>query len=272
MLIVTQEHFRQVGEAQGYGFNITEAISSNIDDVTMHELYLWPFADAVRAGVGSFMCSYNQVNNSYACQNSKLLNDLLKNELGFQGFVMSDWQAQKSGISSALAGLDMTMPGDTLFNSGVSFWGANLTLGLVNGTMPEWRLDDMAIRIMSAYFKVGLTLDEPPINFDSWTLDTYGPVHYAVGQGQQQINWHVDVRGDHASVIRNIAARGTVLLKNEKNALPLNKPKFLGVFGEDAGPNPLGPNGCSDRGCDNGTRKSPQVTRESPSDQHTNLL
>lgn len=93
-----QEHFRQVPEAQGYGFtNITEAISSNIDDKTMHELYLWPFADAVRAGVGSVMCSYNQLNNSYACQNSKLLNDLLKNELGFQGFVMSDWQAQHTG-------------------------------------------------------------------------------------------------------------------------------------------------------------------------------
>jgi beta-glucosidase len=52
------------------------------------------------------MCSYNQVNNSYACGNSKLLNDLLKNELGFQGFVMSDWQAQASGVSSALAGMD----------------------------------------------------------------------------------------------------------------------------------------------------------------------
>ena len=95
----------------------------------MHELYLWPFADAVRAGVGSIMCSYNQVNNSYSCQNSKLLNDLLKNELGFQGFVMfvnsyvftkilyaddipverSDWQAQHTGAASAAAGLDMTM-------------------------------------------------------------------------------------------------------------------------------------------------------------------
>jgi hypothetical protein len=69
------------------GYNITEAISSNIDDVTMHELYLWPFADAVKAGLGSIMCSYNQVNNSYACQNSKLLNNLLKNELGFQGIL-----------------------------------------------------------------------------------------------------------------------------------------------------------------------------------------
>lgn len=51
----SQEHFRQSSEAQGYGYNITESGSSNIDDVTMHELYLWPFADAVRAGVGSVM-------------------------------------------------------------------------------------------------------------------------------------------------------------------------------------------------------------------------
>lgn len=51
------EHFRQSGEAQGYGFNITESLSSNLDDKTLHELYLWPFADAVKAGVGSVMCS-----------------------------------------------------------------------------------------------------------------------------------------------------------------------------------------------------------------------
>jgi len=83
---------------------IIEAISSNIDDRTMHELYLWPFADAVRAGVSSIMCSYNRVNQTYACQNSKLLNGLLKEELGFQGYVMSDWQATHSGLSSIHAG------------------------------------------------------------------------------------------------------------------------------------------------------------------------
>ena len=59
-----------------------------------HELYVWPFAEAVRAGTGSIMCSYNQINNSYACQNSHLQNYILKNELGFQGFIMSDWSAQ----------------------------------------------------------------------------------------------------------------------------------------------------------------------------------
>jgi beta-glucosidase-like glycosyl hydrolase len=107
-LTISKEHFRQSGEAQGYGYNITESGSSNIDDVTMHELYLWPFADAVRAGVGSIMCSYNQINNSYGCQNSKMLNNILKDELGFQGFVMSDWQAQHTGAASALAGLVRT--------------------------------------------------------------------------------------------------------------------------------------------------------------------
>jgi beta-glucosidase-like glycosyl hydrolase len=53
------------------------------------------------------MCSYNQINNSYGCQNSYSLNYLLKNELDFQGFVMSDWEAQHSGVGNILAGLDM---------------------------------------------------------------------------------------------------------------------------------------------------------------------
>jgi beta-glucosidase len=247
-----QEHFRQVGEAQGYGFDISETLSSNIDDKTMHELYLWPFADAVRAGVGSVMCSYQQVNNSYGCQNSKLLNDLLKNELGFQGFVMSDWQAQHTGAASAVAGLDMTMPGDTVFNSGRSFFGPNLTLAVLNGTVPAYRVDDMAMRIMAAMFKVGKTTDLEPVNFSFWTTDTYGPVHFVANEGFQEINSHVDVRADHGNLIREIAAKGTVLLKNT-GSLPLKKPKFLAVIGEDAGPNPRGPNGCGDRGCDDGT-------------------
>jgi hypothetical protein len=63
---------------------------------------------------------------------------------------------------------------------------------------------------------------------------------------------HVDVRGDHASLVREVAAKGTVLLKNT-GSLPLNKPKFVAVIGDDAGSNPAGPNGCSDRGCDAGT-------------------
>jgi beta-glucosidase-like glycosyl hydrolase len=52
-------------------------------------VYLWPFSEAVRAGVASVMCSYNMINGTYGCSNSKLLNGVLKDELGFQGYVMA---------------------------------------------------------------------------------------------------------------------------------------------------------------------------------------
>jgi beta-glucosidase len=75
-----------------YDTNITttktkNALSSNIDDRTIHEIYMWPFANAVHAKAASFMCSYQRINGSYGCQNSKSQNGLLKTELGFQGYV-----------------------------------------------------------------------------------------------------------------------------------------------------------------------------------------
>jgi hypothetical protein len=90
--------------------NIKGTVSSNIDDRALHEIYAWPFADMIHTGVGSVVCSYNQVNNSQACQNSYVLN-VLKEQLGFPGFVMSDWSALHSGVASVLAGADMSMPG-----------------------------------------------------------------------------------------------------------------------------------------------------------------
>ncbi|KAI7527526.1 putative beta-glucosidase, partial [Hortaea werneckii] len=80
------------------GYFGNQAVSSNVDDRTTHELYMWPFQDALAAGAGSVMCSYQRANNSYGCQNSKLMNGLLKTELGFQGFVVSDWYAVHTGI------------------------------------------------------------------------------------------------------------------------------------------------------------------------------
>jgi beta-glucosidase len=248
-----QEHFRQSGEAQGYGYNVTESISSNIDDKTMHELYLWPFVDSVRAGVGSVMCSYNQINNSYGCSNSYTLNKLLKGELGFQGFVMSDWGAHHSGVGDALAGLDMSMPGDVILGSPYSFWGTNLTISLLNSTIPEWRLDDMAVRIMAAYYKVGRDRVRTPPNFSSWTRDEYGYEHFIVSENYVKLNERINVQRDHANVIRKIGSDSTVLLKN-KGGLPLtHQERLIAVLGEDAGSNAYGANGCSDRGCDNGT-------------------
>ena len=83
-ILYEQEHFRQVEEWNDYGIfsmNITEPYSSNCDDRTLHELYLYPWYDAVYSGMAAVMCSYNQINNTQACQNDHLLNDILKGEV-----------------------------------------------------------------------------------------------------------------------------------------------------------------------------------------------
>uniref|UniRef100_A0A8H7TTV9 beta-glucosidase n=1 Tax=Bionectria ochroleuca TaxID=29856 RepID=A0A8H7TTV9_BIOOC len=262
-----QEHFRQPS-----GWGTPESISSNIDDRTLHEIYAWPFGDAVKAGVASLMCSYNQVNNSYACENSKLLNGILKDELGFQGFVMSDWLAQRSGVASALAGLDMTMPGDGLiWADGDSLWGPHLTKAVLNGTVPVERLNDMATRIVAAWYQLGqddeTVFDRKGPNFSSWTNDEMGLIYNGSPSPQEKVkvNHFVNVQSDHAIVARQVAIEGTVLLKND-GVLPLTRDGEIGlekktksegklrigIYGEDAGPG-KGPNYCKDRGCNQGT-------------------
>lgn len=107
---------------------------------------------------------------------------------------------------------------------------------------------------MAGFFYVDLPIERDPINFSSWTTDTYGYEHYFSSQGAwTQVNSHVDVRGNHSSIIRSMGADSTVLLKNT-GSLPLSgNEQLTAVFGEDAGGNTKGPNYCSDRGCDNGT-------------------
>lgn len=256
-----QEHFRK-----SFEWGLPEALSSNIDDRTLHELYLWPFAESVRAGVASVMCSYQMVNNSYACANSKLMNGILKDELGFQGFVQSDWLAQRSGVASALAGLDMSMPGDGLFwIDGKSLWGSQLTLAVLNGSVPVSRLNDMVTRIVAAWYQLGQDAwkDHTP-NFSSWTNDEYGFLHDGSRTKQEKVivNKFIETENDESrNIARQVAAEGIVLLKNEDAILPLSPAleqlttrsrKKVAIIGEDAGPG-KGPNFCEDRGCNQGT-------------------
>ncbi|KAG8734777.1 hypothetical protein FRC12_018380 [Ceratobasidium sp. 428] len=166
-----QEHYRTTS-------------SSNVDDRTQHEVYAHPFLRSVMAGVASIMCSYNFINGTWACENDKVLNDILKHQMGFQGYVMSDWQATHSTISAA-RGLDMTMPGDVVFNSLDSYFGANLTTYVQNQTIPEERVTDMAERIVAAWYLLGQDKNFPPVNFDA-----FRPL-------AQENNSHVDVTGDH---------------------------------------------------------------------------
>ncbi|OQE92991.1 hypothetical protein PENNAL_c0006G08546 [Penicillium nalgiovense] len=266
-----QEHFRQ-----SFEWGTPTALSSNIDDRALHEVFAWPFAESVRADVASVMCSYQMVNNSYACENSKLINGILKDELGFQGFVQSDWLAQRSGVHSAIGGLDMSMPGDGLhWADGVPLWGNEMTRAVLNTSVPMDRLNDMVTRIVAAWYHFRQDSWEPPApegdggpNFSSWTKDRVGHLHQGSPDNDEMgvVNKFVDAQGTgehaHSIVARHIAAEGTVLLKNINNTLPLSREQStpngkyrVGVYGEDAGPG-QGPNACADRGCNQGTLAS----------------
>jgi beta-glucosidase len=267
-----QEHYRQSWE-----WGLPNAMSSNIDDRTLHEMYGWPFQDSVKAGVASVMCSYQMLNNSYSCGNSKLLNGILKDELGFQGFVQSDWLAQRSGVASALSGLDVTMPGDGLiWADGESLWGAELTKAVLNGSLPISRMNDMVTRVVAAWYQLGQDdeskFDRKGPNFSSWTNDKLGFVNAGSSDDKNKVavNQFVNVQGTgkdaHSNIARQVATEGTVLVKNNgilplsKDGWPLDsqdKPKYrVGIFGEDAGEAQGGPNTCEDRACNQGTLAS----------------
>jgi beta-glucosidase len=216
-----------------------EALSANIDDRTMHELYLWPFANAAHAKCASFMCSYQRLNGSYACENSKALNGLLKNELGFQGYVMSDWGGTHSGVSSVNGGLDMDMPGGlgpygTVPQAG-SFFGGNITSMVNNGTVSESRIDDMIVRIMTPYYWLGQDQGYPSVDESGADLNTFSPRSTWLRNFTFTGTKNRDVRDNHGELIRKHGAAGTVLLKNVNQALPLKAPKSIAVFGNDAG-------------------------------------
>ncbi|KAL5611744.1 hypothetical protein BROUX41_000681 [Berkeleyomyces rouxiae] len=196
--------------------NNIEAISANIDDRALHEFYLWPFQDAVKAGTANVMCSYQRLNNSYACQNSKALNGLLKTELGFQGFVVSDWRAQHSGVAAALSGLDMAMP------THEGFWGDRLLEAVKNGTVPEARVNDMAVRIIASWYKLGQDKEFTSPG-SGRPLSIRGP-HPVVDARQEA----------HRKALFDSAVEGHVLVKNSKNALPLSSPRMMSIFGYSA--------------------------------------
>jgi beta-glucosidase len=202
---------------------------------TIHELYLWPFANAIKAGAASVMCSYNRINGTYACENSKTLNGLLKDELGFQGYVMSDWLGTHSGVPAIEAGLDMNMPGGINFLEATpSYFGGNVSTAVTNGSLVESRLDDMIRRIMTPYYFLGQDQDYPTIDPSGAALNFFAPSTW-VDEFVLNGTTNRDVRANHGTLIRELGSAGTVLVKNVDNALPLKAPKNIAVFGNDAG-------------------------------------
>lgn len=202
-------------------------MSSNVDNRALHELYLWPFADSVHAGVASIMCSYNKLNGTWACESEESLMDVLKGELGFRGFVVSDWDAQHTTEGSANGGMDMTMPGSN-YDGGNVLWGDALQRAIDSGEVPQERVDDMVRRVLASWYLLGQDENYPPFNIDA------------------------DVRGDHAENARAVARDGIVLLKNDENLLPLTDVSNIAVVGSSSVNNPDGINACPDRSCAKG--------------------
>lgn len=213
---------------------VIQAISANIDDRTLHELYIWPFANAVQAGTSSVMCGYNRVNESYSCANSDILNTILKNELAFSGYVVSDWDATHSTEETANAGLDMEMPGNQTV-SGIYYFGDSLIEAIDAGSVAADRLNDMATRVMTPYFRLGQDAGFPSADPASGAVF----LTYTYGRGSPLSALYPevparDVRANHAQGIRELGAAGTVLLKNLNGALPLTNETSFGLFGNDA--------------------------------------
>jgi beta-glucosidase len=185
--------------------------SSDISERTLHEIYEPAFEAAVKEGhVGAVMCSYNRINGIYACEHPSLLNDILKREFGFNGFVMSDWSATHSTALAANSGLDMQMPDG-------SYFGDPLKTAVQSGQVPVSRLDDMVTRIARSMFRMGIFEHPAAAEPQAFAADVSTP--------------------DDVALARKVSEDGTVLLKNDGGVLPLDgNGKRIAVIGMAGGP------------------------------------
>jgi beta-glucosidase len=208
-VIATVKHY--VGNDQE---TLRNSIDVQVSQRALAEIYDPAFQSAVKAGVGAVMCSYNQVNGSYACQNSQTLSDTLDSVMNFKGFVMSDWGATHSTVASVDAGLDMNMPGGAF---GTDYYSPSaLQAALTAGQITQAQIDNMVYRILRSMFAVGI--------FDH----TYPTPASA-------LNTDVSTPADN-QVALTASEQGTVLLKNDRGALPLSpRVKSIAVIGDDAG-------------------------------------
>jgi len=181
-------------------------VSSDIDERTLHEIYLPAFKAAVQeAKAGSVMNSYNLVNGVHATQSNYLNNEILKGLWGFDGFVMSDWSSTYNGLEAAKGGLDLEMPRAVRMNR------KDLDLAIKNGLLKEEVINDKVRRILRIIFRFGF--------YDKPQLDTSIPKD----------------NPDGAKVALDLARGGMVLLKNTKQVLPLSTNiKTLAVIGPNA--------------------------------------
>ncbi len=198
-----------MGDLKHYALNDQET-GRNIGNVildkrSMRESDLLAFQIAYRlSDAAGFMCGYNKVNGDWDCENDYLLNQVLKKDFGFKGFVMSDWGGTHSTTKAILAGLDQEEPGS-------GFFGEALKKAVESGEVPEARVNDAVHRILRSMFAVGV-FDNPPARRS--VVDVFKGLEDA----------------------QRIAEESIVLLKNAGAQLPLNGAtlKSIAVIGSHA--------------------------------------
>ncbi|MGA8015902.1 MAG: glycoside hydrolase family 3 C-terminal domain-containing protein [Candidatus Dormiibacterota bacterium] len=173
---------------------------AQISESVLRELYLVPFEMCVaEARPASVMAAYNAVNGHRMTANRRLLREILKDEWGFDGVVISDWTATWSTDESALAGLDLVMPGPH------GPWGARLVAAVERGRVPMAEIDDKVLRILRMARAVGTLVvpgSGPDIAFASSPPTTPENIDPAL--------------------LRRAAASSFVLLRNRDGLLPLS--------------------------------------------------
>ncbi len=175
------------------------SISAEVDERTLREIYLPAFEASVKkAKPWTVMCSYNKINGEFAAENRRLLTEILKEEWGFDGFVVSDWGAVHDRVEALKAGLDLEMPGprDLRVKSVID--------AVRTGKLDVAVLDEAVRRILEIIFKAAET--QKGQSFDA---------------------------AAHHALARQIAADGMVLLKNN-GILPLKQPQHIAVIGRTA--------------------------------------
>ncbi|MGW5399781.1 beta-glucosidase [Streptomyces sp. NPDC003952] len=191
-LIAAVKHFALNNQEKG-----RDTVDVIAAERTLHETELRGFEAAVAAGAGAVMGAYNKVNGVYACENKPLLDGLLRGRWGFDGWVMSDWNAAHSTVASIGAGLDMEMPGGT-------HYGAPLREAVRGGSVHEDTVDLAVRRILTTMDRFGLLAGHPAAR----------PARDAAAG---------------ARTARQIATAGAVLLRNERATLPLTGPAARSV-------------------------------------------
>ncbi len=171
---------------------------SILDGRTLRELYLTAFEIAVKEGKPStVMCAYPKLNGVHCSDHKELLTDILREEWGFEGTVVTDWGAMNDRVEGFRAGCDLNMPG------GSSYMEKEVLRAVKEGTLPESSVDASVRRVLKLAFRAEKTLQEKgECDYDS-----------------------------HHALARRAAEQGAVLLKNERGILPLMENAKIAVIG-----------------------------------------